>query len=45
MAKFKIGDRIKIVCNDYLTCESFTKQDSGRRRKEQSESESVACKR
>lgn len=21
MAKFKIGDRIKIVCNDYLTCE------------------------
>lgn len=21
MAKFKIGDRVKIVCNDYLTCE------------------------
>lgn len=21
MAKFKVGDRIKIVCNDYLTCE------------------------
>lgn len=21
MAKFKVGDRVKIVCNDYLTCE------------------------